>query len=123
MVLMTLYNTLYYFLMVIMDGMVRYLEQLKIKMKLKIKKRQRVTIREFVVHRIQIRELNKERSVLHLSGRLFQQYLVDQFAKWESNNLRWYQNNRQHFRTEIYSGLQDNISDDMNINQIGKRII
>ncbi|PKK65714.1 hypothetical protein RhiirC2_808469 [Rhizophagus irregularis] len=53
-------------------------------------KQKQVTIREFVVYRIQVRDSNRSKSILHLSGRLFQQYLVDQYAKWESNNLRWY---------------------------------
>src|SRR5207247_2636207 len=45
---------------------------------------------EFAVYMIQIRDSNKTLSIIHLSGRLFQQYLVDQYAKWESNNLRWH---------------------------------
>ena len=57
------------------------------------KKHKRITIREFVVYRIQIRDSNRTTSTLHLSGRLFQQYLVDQYAKWESNNLRWHNEN------------------------------
>ena len=69
------------------------------------KKHKRVTIREFAVYRIQIRDSNRTTSTLHLSGRLFQQYLVDQYAKWESNNLRWHKENQQNFRTEIYLGL------------------
>ena len=77
-----------------------------------INKRKRVTIREFIVYRLQIRDSNKTRSILHLSGRLFQQYLVDQYAKWESNRLRWYKLNQQKFRTEIFSGLQDVVSNE-----------
>ena len=50
------------------------------------------------------------KSILHLSGRLFQQYLVDQYAKWESNNLRWHRDNQQNLRSEIFSGLQDIVS-------------
>src|SRR6266542_5007993 len=89
-----------------------------------IKKHKRVTIREFVVYQIQIRNSNKTKSILHLSGRLFQQYLVDQYAKWESNRLRWYRNNQQNLRTEIYSGLQDIVSDeDAIVDKIGKKII
>ena len=77
-----------------------------------------------MVHRIQIRNSNKTKSILHLSGRLFQQYLVDQYAKWESNNLRWHEKNQDKFRTEIYKGLQDIISeDDGNRKKIGKKII
>jgi hypothetical protein len=88
------------------------------------KKRKRVTIREFAVYRIQIRDSNRTRSILHLSGRLFQQYLVDQYTKWESNNLRWHKENQQNFRSEIYSGLQDIISDEDFIpDKIGKRMI
>ena len=50
--------------------------------------------------------------------------MVDQYAKWESNNLRWYRNNQQQFRTEIYSGLQDIVSeDDSYYDKIGKKII
>jgi len=71
----------------------------------KINKRKRVTIREFIVYRLQIRDSNKTRSILHLSGRLFQQYLVDQYAKWESNRLRWYKLYQQKFKTETISGL------------------
>jgi len=36
-----------------------------------ISTRKRVSIREFVVYRIQIRNSNKTKSILHLSGRLF----------------------------------------------------
>jgi len=56
----------------------------KIQQKDKIK---RVSIREFVVYRFMIRDSNKSKSILHLAGRLFQQYIVDQYVKWETNNL------------------------------------
>ena len=50
--------------------------------------------------------------------------MVDQYAKWESNILRWHKNNQNNLRTEIYSGLQDIISDeDANHNKVGKKII
>src|SRR6266498_3679706 len=89
-----------------------------------IKKRKWVTIREFVMYHLQIRNSIKTTSTLHLSGRLFQQYLVDQYAKWESNQLRWYKNNQQELRYEIVSGLQDIISyQDADANRIGKKII
>lgn len=87
-------------------------------------KRKQVTIKEFIVYRIQIRDSNRSKNILHLSGRLFQQYLVDQYAKWKSNNLRWYRNNQQNLRQEIYSGLQDFASDEDAIySSIGKKII
>src|ERR1041385_6197628 len=73
----------------------------------KSKKRKRVTIREFAVYMIQVRDSNKTSSIIHLSGRLFQQYLVDQYAKWESNNLRWQRANQANLRQVVYSGLRD----------------
>ncbi|GES80818.1 LOW QUALITY PROTEIN: uncharacterized protein LOC114645498 [Rhizophagus clarus] len=49
---------------------------------------------------------------------------LDQYAKWESNNLRWYRENQKHLRTEIYSGLQDIISEeDINTGNIEKKVI
>ena len=56
-------------------------------------KPKRVTIREFAVYRFMIRDSNKSKSILHLAGRLFQQYIVDQYVKWETNNLRWHSQN------------------------------
>ena len=86
-----------------------------------VNKRKRVTIREFVVYRIQVRNLA---NILHLSGRLFQQYLVDQYAKWETNNLRWHKENQENLRIEMYSGLHDVVSDDDHqIEKIGTKII
>ena len=50
--------------------------------------------------------------------------MVDQYAKWESNQLKWYKNNQQELKYKIVSGLQDIVSyQDANANRIGKRII
>ena len=50
--------------------------------------------------------------------------MVDQYAKWESNNLRWQRENQQELRYETVSGLQDIISyQDADANRIGKKII
>jgi len=91
----------------------------------KTKKRKRVTIREFAVYMIQIRDSNKTSSIIHLSGRLFQQYLVDQYAKWESNNLRWHRENQVNLRSEFYAGLHDIVMDeDTTLHEkVGKKII
>src|SRR5436190_2349507 len=95
------------------------------KFRLKTKKRKRATIREFAVYRIQVRNSNKLLSIIHLSGRLFQQYLVDQYAKWESNNLRWHRENQINLRSEFYAGLQDIVMDEDTIlhEKVGKKII
>ena len=50
--------------------------------------------------------------------------MVDQYAKWESNNLRWQRENQQELRYETVLGLQDIISyQDADANRIGKKII
>ena len=50
--------------------------------------------------------------------------MVDQYAKWESNQLKWYKNNQQELKYKIVSGLQDIVSyQDADANRIGKRII
>src|SRR6201988_3801045 len=90
----------------------------------KKKKRKTVTIREFAAYRFMIRNCNKNNSILHLSGRLFQQYIVDQYVKWETNNLSWHYKNQKDLRSAIYQGLQDMISnEDANLDEVGKKII
>ncbi|CAG8664175.1 7737_t:CDS:2, partial [Ambispora leptoticha] len=87
-------------------------------------KRKTVTIREFVVYRFMIRDSNRTKSTLHYAGRLFQQYIVDQYVKWKTNNLCWQYKNQAKLRTETYYGLNDMISnEDANINKLGKQII
>ena len=71
-----------------------------------------------------LKDTNRTKSILHLSGRLFQQYIVDQYVKWESNNLRWQKKHQKQMREELYQGLSDMISnEDTNLNEIGKRVI
>ena len=87
-------------------------------------KRKTVSIREFAAYRFMFRDSNRAKSTLHLAGRLFQQYIVDQYVKWETNNLIWQKNNQPKLRTETYHGLNDMIyTKDGNINQVGKQII
>ena len=86
--------------------------------------RKTVSIREFAAYRFMYRDSNRKKSTLHLAGRLFQQYIVDQYVKWETNNLIWQYNNQPKLRTETYQGLSDMISNnDANANQVGKQII
>ena len=49
---------------------------------------------------------------------------MDQYAKWESSQLRWHQQNQQNHRYEILSGLQDIISyQDADSTNIDKKVI
>jgi hypothetical protein len=81
-----------------------------------------VTIRQFYAFHLQLRNLNG--SVLHMGGRLFQQYLVDMFCKMEQNNFRFIRNNQSLIRAELYQGLSDAFySGDHDLNQLGRRIV
>ena len=53
-----------------------------------------------------------EYSSLHLSGRLFQQYMADQWAKVDQDNLRYIRNNQQQIRADLYNRLADALAAD-----------
>ena len=52
----------------------------------------KVSLREFTAFRMMLRQ--DSFNVLHRSGRLFQQYLVDQWTKIETNRLVYIKNNQ-----------------------------
>jgi len=82
-----------------------------------------VTPMEYYSYRLQLRD---NYSILHLAGRLFQQYIVDNYAKIEQSRLNYLKNNQSHIRAELYKGIQDVLDvNDSNVNaaEIGKRII
>ena len=60
------------------------------------------------VHKVNY-DLNKEYNVLHHSGRLFQQYVVDKYAQIESQRLEFLKYNQSTLRAELYNGLEDHI--------------
>ena len=71
-----------------------------------------------------IRNSNRTKSILHRAGRLFQQYIVDQYVKWETNCLNQHYKNQAKLRTETYHGLNNMIyNEKADINQVGKQII
>ncbi|CAF0714504.1 unnamed protein product [Brachionus calyciflorus] len=69
---------------------------------------------------------DRPNSNLNLFGRLFHQYIVEQYAsKVESCRLNFLKFNQDAIRAEIYQGLLDSVSSSDNINpeNIGKKII
>ena len=63
-------------------------------------------------------------NILLRSGRLFQQYVVDQYAKVEHLRLNYIQQNQQNLHAELYQGLQDAIHEgDGHLTSLGRRII
>ncbi|KAG6645201.1 hypothetical protein CIPAW_08G106200 [Carya illinoinensis] len=63
-------------------------------------------------------------SILLVSGRLLQQFVVDMYIKIETSRLDYFRSNQQHIRSELYQGIVDSISvGETNASRIGKRII
>ena len=82
-------------------------------------KRTRVTPMQFYSYRLQLRNGDW----LQYAGRLYQQYIVDQYAKIEQNRLNYLKLNQSTLRTEMYQGAIDAIHTGDTSNNIGRRII
>ncbi|XP_042988822.1 uncharacterized protein LOC122316361 [Carya illinoinensis] len=81
-----------------------------------------VSCREYYCYKLQIRENLK--SILLISGRLLQQFVVDMYIKIETSRLDYFRCNQQHIRSELYQGIVDSINlGETNASRIGKRII
>ncbi|XP_042976278.1 uncharacterized protein LOC122307448 [Carya illinoinensis] len=81
-----------------------------------------VSCREYYCYKLQIRENLK--SILLISGRLLQQFVVDMYVKIETSRLDYFRCNQQHIRSELYQGIVDSIDlGETNASRIGKRII
>ena len=65
-------------------------------------------------------------NVIHRMGRLFQQYIVDMYAKIELERLNYIRNHQTHLRVEVYQGLADAVQNsDSQVDgaNIGKKMI
>jgi len=82
-------------------------------------KRKRVTPMQFYSYRLQIRDGDW----LQYAGRLYQQYIVDQYAKIEQERLNYLKLNQTILCTEMYQGTVDAIDAGDISNNIGRRII
>ncbi|KIJ09644.1 hypothetical protein PAXINDRAFT_87199, partial [Paxillus involutus ATCC 200175] len=62
---------------------------------------------------------------LFYGGRLFQQHVCDAWASVEQSNLTWIVNNQKKIRAELYSGLQDRVAQDpdLNLADVGRNIV
>ena len=63
-----------------------------------------------------------ESNVLHKAGRLFQQYVVDQYLRVEHENLLFIRHHQTELRAECYQGVVDALQED-NMARIGQRIV
>ncbi|XP_038695498.1 uncharacterized protein LOC119992778 [Tripterygium wilfordii] len=87
-------------------------------------KRGHVTRREYYSYMLHQRNYGNE--LLLKGGKLFQQYIVDAFTCIEDERLRYilYKHQQEHYRSEIYKGIQDAfLQGDTAANSVGKRVI
>jgi len=61
-----------------------------------------LTALEFYNYRLRLRD--RDFSLLHSAGRLFQQYVVDMYAKIEQMNLNYVSYNQKQLRADCYQG-------------------
>jgi hypothetical protein len=79
-----------------------------------------VTVMQFYSYKLQ----DRTNSVIQQFGRLYQQYIVDQYVKLENNRLTFIRFNQNKLRTELYRGLYDLVnSDDHDPTSIGRAVI
>ncbi|XP_024014541.1 uncharacterized protein LOC112088495 [Eutrema salsugineum] len=81
-----------------------------------------ITMKEFFTFRIQ--ERVGESPIIPLSGRLFQQFLVDAYTMIETNRLRFISMNQSKLRCENYDKINKTVDEgDTDLSDKGKRII
>ncbi|CAJ2644762.1 unnamed protein product [Trifolium pratense] len=81
-----------------------------------------LTCRAYYSYMLQIR--HNDRFVFLKSGRLLQQYVVDNYVKIEMGILRWVRQHQANIRSEVYQGLQDALHDgENNGDNVGQRTI
>lgn len=84
------------------------------------RKSSHVSCSQFYSYRL----MRHEDSYLHYFGRLYQQYIVDQYVKTEANRLFYVEKNQAQLRVELYKGLMDAFdAADTDIESTGKRLI
>ncbi|XP_074356007.1 uncharacterized protein LOC141695678 [Apium graveolens] len=84
--------------------------------------RRHVSLREYYCYKIMIH--NYEGLTPHLAGRLWQQYVVDQFAAIEQYRLDWVSMHQTTMRADLYNSVRDALSKgDHDPMHVGKAVI
>jgi hypothetical protein len=85
----------------------------------------RGTISQICYYAYWIHQCRIEPSTILQGGRLFQQWLVDAWASAEQSKLNWIHNNKTTLRSDVYSGLCDEVAnaDHRDLNDVGQRVI
>lgn len=85
--------------------------------------RQRLTMAKHHCYRLFPRA-TEPNVTLFQAGRLFQQYVVDNWTSNEQNRLNWVRHNQKSLRSDLAQGLADTIiSGDTDLNDVGTHII
>ena len=79
-----------------------------------------MTLKEYICYYLQRRD---DQNVLHLCGKLFQQFLVDQFHRVEMERLNYLQTHQSEIRAELYQGLADHFRNGGNVRNVGRRVV
>ncbi len=83
--------------------------------------RKNMTPSDFYKYRLVTRRVSN--NLIHYGQRLFQQYLVDQYAKIEQNRLFYIRTHQKDIRADLYQGLMDAVHNNQTLNDIGRRIV
>ncbi|GBM98284.1 hypothetical protein AVEN_42731-1 [Araneus ventricosus] len=81
-----------------------------------------VTQLQFYAYRLSFRS---GFSLLHISGKLFQQYVIDDYVKTEGSRLKYIRLNQKDLRVEMYRGILDALTTRASNNnlRVGKLVI
>ena len=80
----------------------------------------RVTLAQWMQYHVHVRTAP---SLLHRSGRLFQEYIVDFWAQIEQGRIRWIRLNQATLRADTYAGIADAIDTGVDAQSVGRRTI
>jgi hypothetical protein len=85
--------------------------------------RKKITAREWACYHMHVRNLTSHALFVY-GKRLYQEWVVDQYSKVESQRLFYIRNNQGPLHVAIYGGVADAVvNNDANIDNMGKLII
>ena len=90
----------------------------------KTKKGEMCTAKQYYKYRLMPRS-GETFNTIHRMGQLFQQYVVDMYAKIECSRLDYIRYNQNHLQAELYQGLTgavENADGQLDGSQIGKKV-
>ena len=88
------------------------------------RKRLRISAQMYYRYILYNRSIERDPNIIHLSGRLFQQFIVDAYSIVELERLEFLRREQPRLRCDLYNGIQDSLAQDtLDPTQIGKMII